>query len=154
KNYTNTVVKLVDGDYANSTGGYRWNGGQSNRKVDLDFGAYPKKITAATWARSTDGYDEGEWKIQASNDGTTYVDITLPVSILDSRVTEFVSTGLNDGYYRYYRFQQVSGTTKITAYQLEVLFKTSGENGEDAITLSPSYDNIRGLYDRRTLIEL
>lgn len=151
------ISNAVDGDYSESaTGSWDWTGGQSAREIKLDFGSFPKKITKAIWYRSNVLDSDGFWKLTASNDDASYVDISNAIEIVGTtRYYVFDSTGTNDGYYRYYKFVQTSGTTSSAAWHQELEFLISGQNSEDdGPAVTPDYTNVQGTGERRGKIAI
>lgn len=124
--------QLVDGDYGINTSHSWWPlNGQDVAGQDLTFTLSEAQVFSGayfeSWGTSTDTSvtNEGVWKWQGSNDGSTWTDLT------DNEYWSVVNYAPEQqGYfpfrnttsYLYYRMLGISGTTSDKPYFLEVLF--------------------------------
>lgn len=151
------INNLLDGAYGqNYTDSVEITGGQSSKEIKFDFdggSGIKKKITGFVWWKSTTT-SHGTWKLAGSNDDITYLDIVPAVST-SFIFAKGVSNGVNDGYYRYYKLIQTSGTTSTTPWNMEIEFRLSDSGSADfRSAIGPSYSNFLGTGDRRAYIEV
>jgi hypothetical protein len=146
-----TINNLVDGGFGNnSTDSIEVSPGQSAKEIKFDFGI-PKKITGFARYYSSSA-DSSSWKLTASADDTTYVDITNSVAPTGV-VAKINSTGTNDGFYRYYKLVQTAGTTSNSPWYREVEFRIVDDGTADNVAeIAPAYANFLGNGDRQGYI--
>jgi len=151
-----TINNFIDGGFANNfTDSVEITAGQSTKEIKFVFGV-AKMITGFVRYYSS-GADTSTWKLQGSADDITYVDITGAGAPLGSVGNVYYlrqnSTGVNDGYYLYYKLVQTSGTTSSSPYQQEIefLLVDSGTT-DDQAAIAPSYGSFQGSGDRRAYI--
>jgi hypothetical protein len=75
----------------------------TNAYADVDgslIDTYGKSIISYT-CKNTDGANSIDWKVLASNDGTTYIEAQAEASLAAAAVGTFTSIA----YYRYYKVQ-------------------------------------------------
>jgi hypothetical protein len=145
-----TLSNLVDGAFgANSSDSIEIGAGQSGKYIQFDFGATKKKsITGFNWQKSNTG-DHGTWKMQASNDASSWSDIIDAVSTATT-IVKGRTNGTNLGYYRYFRLLQVTGTTSSSPWNVEIEFCIHDEDGaDDQALIAPNYINFLSTGDRR-----
>ncbi len=143
---TGPIDNLIDGAYGdNYTDSVEINGGQSSKEIKFDFGVgVTKKITSFVWRKSS-VVGHGDWKLAGSNDDITYYDITAAIATSGITFIKGESTGTNDGFYRYYKLIQTTGTTSSSPWNHEVEFRLSDSVGTDDRSVSaPSYANFFG----------
>ena len=150
-----TLENLIDGLYGTSSSdSIEIVSGQTGKYIQFNFPT-AKLITGFIWYMSN-GSDTSLWKLQASNDGITFLDVTTPASYNSSRSSKIAkSNGVNNGFYTIYRLTQTSGSTDFGPWSQEVEFKILDIGTIDKGSgLSPSYSNFLGTGNRMAYIEI
>jgi len=112
---------LTDG----TTNSWYWSGGgtiTSSYKWIFDLGSGNSKIYTGAKIYQSNTTDNGTWKFEGSNDGSTYT--ALSSNFNWGGVATREVTWSNDTAYRYIRIVGVSGTTSNSPYQREIEFQT------------------------------
>lgn len=144
-----TLNNLIDGGYtANTTDAITVTGSQLSKEISFDFGVgNSKKITGFIMAFNAVN-DPTTWKLQASTNNVSYVDITgdsVNLDVSNGRVKRAESTGTNDGPYRYYKLVQTSSSTSSVPFWLEIEFRIiDNSTADDKAAVAASYSNYLG----------
>jgi hypothetical protein len=126
-----SIGNVIDGDYTNnSTHAISLTSGQSAKEIKFDFGSGASIVidTVVLWFDVTSVNTHGTWKLQGSNDNSSWTDIGSTFSLNDSNnLTTFAKhTVTNTTGYRYYRLLQTAGTTNVSPNITEIEFRISG----------------------------
>ncbi|MDP2358549.1 MAG: LamG-like jellyroll fold domain-containing protein [Beijerinckiaceae bacterium] len=111
---SNNLNAFIDGAFVNN---YYTTGGATTAHITFDFGS-PVNIRGAQLIRSN-STASGDWKLQGSTDGTTFVDLSDAVT-MNSIYTKWFA--YHNSAYRYYRLRLTSGTASGSPYWQEVQF--------------------------------
>lgn len=145
-----SIGHLVDGSQADNT----WFvGGQTGKFVKFDFGAGNYKVISEfKWYQDITA-SQGTWVIDASNDNTNWIPISDSFVLGSSATTTMALPYDGAKGFRYYRLQQVAGSTVSAPFTREIEFKIAGAPQADLSTSSvPSYLNSGGTGDRTASI--
>lgn len=112
------VAKLIDGAAANDT---EWSGDTAGSYLRFQFES-AKLITEMKFYMSG-VHDNGVWKAQGSNDGSTWTDIGSTFAFNTTPLT--IDLSGNTTRYLYYQLMGVSGTLGTVYYEQEIEFKIS-----------------------------
>jgi hypothetical protein len=112
---------LVDGTMDSVN--YLSTGVANGQWIAFDFGS-AKIITEAKWYQSTSA-GQGDWKFQASSDGSTWLDVGSTFAFGGATTQTITAINGNTSAYRYYRIIKVSGATNSVPYSREIEFKIS-----------------------------
>jgi hypothetical protein len=120
-----TANQLINGTYANEA----WLTVASAGYIQFDFGSGNSRyIDEIKWYQNSVN-DQGQWKLQGSNDGTNFTDVSgvFPSNPGSSATTTIPVTWITAvATYRYYRITKTgAGTTNGTPYVQEIEFKIS-----------------------------
>ncbi len=119
-----TIDNFVDGvqDANNSTDAFWFVNGQSGKSITFDFSPSGKKqvIDAFNWHQQFSG-DQGTWKAQGSDNGSSWTDIATGIHITGGG--EYAWT--NSTPYAQYRLVQTSGTTNDGPWITEIEFRAA-----------------------------
>lgn len=113
-------------------------GSVANKHVTFDFSPGEEILIDEIKMYFGDTSTHGDWKFQASTDGSTWVDKSATFT-LSGATTQTVTCNLNLSGYRYLRLFGISGTMG-TSHFCEIEFKLEPFNG----SLVPSYYNPGG----------
>lgn len=139
-----TWDQTIDGIKTGANGGQLSGGATAGQTIPYQF-ASKVVIQEATWYHSNSDA-QGVWKVQGSNNGSTWVDIGSTFNLGGAATTVVTALASNQTGYSYYRFLGVSGTT-TTARQWEVDFKLAPD------PYTPiNYFNAGGFGDRTAII--
>ena len=151
-----TINNAVDGGFtANTSDAFQISGTVTTGSIKFDFGSgNQKKILSWAWFKNSTT-SLGTWKLQGSNDDITYLDITAGV-LLNQTANLGVSTGTNDGYYRYYKLVQTAGSTTAGQFTTEIEFRLSDSNNsvDFRSAISPTYSDLQATGDRRAYMTI
>jgi IPT/TIG domain len=152
--------KLVDGGFITTTG-VIFDNGVSGAYITFDFGVgVTKSIKGLVWYKATTSAGSSTWKLQGSNDNSTWVDLTNTVTLnsgagYSPSNSYFYDNGSNYGFYRYFRLLETTGTTINTYYNYEVEFLiVDGSTADNQSAIAPSYSNFLGAGNRTPYINL
>jgi hypothetical protein len=135
----------VDGSFSPSA----WMAaGNTAAWIVFDF-ATPYVVDEVTWYQNTTT-THGTWKIQGSNNNSTWTDLSSTFTLGYASGTSAVYPFSNSTAYRYYRLLQTGGSTQQTSYTTEVEFKIAVNSG--ASNPSTSYANTGGTGSRTGII--
>ena len=119
-----SISNFVDGvqDTNNSSVAFWFVNGQSGKSITFDFSPSGKKqvVDAFIW-RQQYGADHGTWKVQGSDDGSSWADLATGINITGTG--EYAWT--NSTPYARYRLQQTSGTTNDGPWITEIEFRAA-----------------------------
>lgn len=126
---TSNLHNLVDGDLgANSGGAAFWNPqSAAGKSLTFDLKA-PVVLKQFRWRQDTSN-SHGTFKLQGSNDNSTYTDIGSSFT-LGGAATSTYDVSANTTAYRYIRLLGVSGTTSGTPWLIEAEFETEHSSYE------------------------
>jgi hypothetical protein len=137
-----TWTNMINGVKQPETGTYLNGSSCVGAFMTFDFGSGQSKvITELTWYQSTGAYSHGTWKGQASDDGSTWVDISSTQTLGGSSVSTFTLSPTKG--YRYYRLAGVSGNTNGNPWIEEIEFKINDASAGIAYTKVQSTGAIR-----------
>jgi hypothetical protein len=89
--------------------------------IRFDFGS-AVTINEIKWYQSSSATD-GTWKVQGSNDGSTFTDIGSSFTLGGSGTQTITAISANTTSYRYYQLIDVSGTLDGSTFFWETEFK-------------------------------
>lgn len=119
-----TIDNFVDGvqDANNSSDAFWFVNGQSGKSITFDFTPSSKKqvIDAFNWHQQFSG-DQGTWKVQGSDGGSSWTDIASGIHITAGG--EYTWT--NSTPYAQYRLLQTSGVTNDGPWITEIEFRAA-----------------------------
>lgn len=111
--------KMINGAYANAPY-FMTAGACAGLYIRFDFGV-PKYITAFKWYQQAGGATHGVWKMQGSNDASSWTDVSNTFTLTGGTTgTEFALTTTTG--YRYYQLLGVSGNMSNAPYLQEIDF--------------------------------
>jgi hypothetical protein len=147
-NITNgPITNLVNGRKANNNdSGVFCNSAESGREFKF---VYPWAVLMDefTWTQDSAG-TQGTWKLEGSNDDTTYADIVTGLNIGGASAVD-VHSFTNTTPYRYYRLTQTAGSTTNSRWIQEVEFKVALDSAlGGTIVGTTSYSNTDGSGNR------
>jgi hypothetical protein len=134
--YANTLANIIDGSQSNNL--YFNTQSATGKYLRFDFG-----VGANYWIDNFKIYyngtfnGDGTWKVQGSNDGSNWTDVSSNFTWGGSAAGTEFSVDLIDSGYRYYQFLGVSGNMTDGYYQREITFKI-GVPGPSAVGIFTS----------------
>jgi hypothetical protein len=115
-------ARVLDGLFLDASAGYL-SAGQSGVSITFDFGVgVHKQISEMRLIWSGTTAQGGTWKVQASDDNSSYTDLATGLT-LGGSLRQFIDLSANVYGYRYYRLLQVGGVTTNTDYFYEAAFQ-------------------------------
>lgn len=135
------IGAVVDGDYTDNTShAITLNSGQTTKKITFDFTVGVVIDTVVLYAPAAGaGNTHGVWKLQGSPDNASYTDIGSSFNLFETGSDNVVAHTVANAStaYRYYRLQQVSGTTATNPDITEIEFRIYTPN-----TAHPKFQTI------------
>lgn len=125
-------------------------GGSIGGYIQMDFGDDWQYIDGYLPMMAVNNSSNGFWKLCASHDNITYVDITDPFEwngpVERWHLPSMASHPENLDFYQYYRFVLVSGTVSSSPWVTEINLHAYSQSGVDfrASDIAPSYDTLLG----------
>lgn len=140
-----SLANLVDGDYtASGAHAATLSTGQTAGQITFDFGSGVSVAidTLFLWLSTAAGNNNGTWKMQGSNDASSWTDLESASNLLDNtNAYSFQKrTFSNITGYRYYRLLQTGGTTSTPTiveaeFRIQVISGGGGGGGSSSQTV-------------------
>jgi hypothetical protein len=131
------ATRLIDG--SSGAGCYFNSQAVSSQYISFDFGATASKVIDEIRFTQTGSNQHGEWRIQVSNDLSSWTNIGSTFTLGGSTRSIVSAISTNTMGYRAYRLFGISGNTTVNPYLHEFEFKI------DNYTL-PASTTIHGLF--------
>lgn len=132
-------TKLIDGSTANSC--YFSDQSIADKNITFDFGATVSKVIDEMRLRQSATSLQGVWKIQGSNDTSSWGDIGSTFTMGGSTLAVISAISSNTAGYRAYRLWGVSGSVTAAPWIYEFEFKI-----DDVSTSSTGTAVVSGLF--------
>lgn len=115
--------RLVNGDYTTNDGWFQALSLDGTKYFTFDFGSSKVVNEIKFYQQNTAA--QGTWKLQGSNDGSTFTDIGSSFALGGAATQTITAPSANTTAYRYLRFTGVSGSSSSGPYVYQFDFKIS-----------------------------
>lgn len=131
----NGSTKLIDG-ISTATDCFFNTQAASSKYISFDFGATASKVIDELRMRQSAASTHGEWKIQVSNDTSSWSDIGSTFILGGSTLAVISAISTNTAGYRAYRLFGLSGNLSDSPWVYEFEFKIDDASSTVTMTVS------------------
>jgi hypothetical protein len=122
-NWPTIVLGLIDGS-AGTNAGELLNFSTDGSYFRFQFES-AVIINEIKWYQTSPDDSHGTWKVQGSNDGTSWTDVGSTFTLGGTTLQTITTVSANTTRYSYYQLMGISGTTSSFGYVKEIEFKIS-----------------------------